>query len=999
MKKRIWGAVAFGLVLSLIVVLPLIFSGTAKTDDFVTPSFWKDFSVKGSDADCTDPYHVSVAYNPAGYVSVTFADSEGNGTCFDPYMTLTLPGSGIDCRKYPCIALLLRTNKGDKQGELRFRTDKTGAYYPCQRFTYQATGDWEVVVIRLTDPDTVLYVDESAKDFSGCYTNLRLDMFENDCANDTSYDLRAFAFYENEEDAKTLAAFVKAQQEDSKDDTEKLLEKNRSFPKGAEFTVPSMQMRMRYVSYGFDRNYQSAIDALLARGYGGIVSNVPFDKNYLKDDASFALLKDAYAYARVNGMSAWIYDEYQWPSGRAFGMVLDGHDDYEATGIQHRVKEGNGTEASYTIENAFDIFLYAAVLTDEDGMHTLDCKGQTMVSASAKGAWTLDVYVLRHAYEGEEDRSDFTKLRDVDLLNKNAVARFIQLTYEKYKAEFGNDFGYVEAFFTDEPQLGNRGKADYIVWTAGLDSDFQSLYGEQLDITAIFSGDNVRERRMRMQYYRLVAAKFKAAYTDQLTAFCQANGMYSSGHFLFEENMNDQIETYGGDFLQIVGGMGIPGADILWTDPAHLLNQNANIGNFVGLRYVASAARNAGKTRVMVEYNPAAVLTEEFSTDPISTSIGGLTLTRLLGCTDYNVINPQNNYTTEQMNRLNTYLGRMNTVLDGAHESGDLAVFYPIATVQALHNADDVHSSEGGKTSDATVLNDNFTSLCKTLLQKQLLYTVIDDASVCDAVITKDGRMVIGNGSYRVLVIAYADYISANAARKLQTFVKAGGKVVFVGSVPQYGLEEKEDADVKQIMDLLAAGDSCFFKKTGTTAINAIANAASKSLKIEKIKGFMSKALLMGDFENETQDITFVVNTTDTDGNLTLSYADGYKGEFLLYFPGSGEIRKCTDSADVVLPAYEGVFFVRVSDNTRDDAPYEETDARSDETTDVETPDGDDSTASETSAPATTVADSTSAATTDAGTRKNGCGSAVQVFAAATVAVFGAVVCFKKRKE
>ena len=35
-------------------------------------------------------------------------------------------------------------------------------------------------------------------------------------------------------------------------------------------------------------------------------------------------MKDAYAYARANGMSAWIYDEYQWPSGRAFGMVLDG---------------------------------------------------------------------------------------------------------------------------------------------------------------------------------------------------------------------------------------------------------------------------------------------------------------------------------------------------------------------------------------------------------------------------------------------------------------------------------------------------------------------------------------------------------------------------------------------------------------------------------------------------------------------------------------------------
>ena len=57
--------------------------------------------------------------------------------------------------------------------------------------------------------------------------------------------------------------------------------------------------------------------------------------------------------------------------------------------------------------------------------------------------------------------------------------------------------------------------------------------------------------------------------------------------------MNDHVETYGGDFLQFVGGMTVPGADILWVNPELLMGKH-NIGNYMGLRYVASAAKNAG---------------------------------------------------------------------------------------------------------------------------------------------------------------------------------------------------------------------------------------------------------------------------------------------------------------------------------------------------------------------------------------------------------------------
>ena len=67
--------------------------------------------------------------------------------------------------------------------------------------------------------------------------------------------------------------------------------------------------------------------------------------------------------------------------------------------------------------------------------------------------------------------------------------------------------------------------------------------------------------------------------------------------------MNDHIETYGGDLLRVIGGMTIPGVDLLWVDPAHLMSEELH-RQYRRHPLVASAAKNMGERRVMVEFNP-----------------------------------------------------------------------------------------------------------------------------------------------------------------------------------------------------------------------------------------------------------------------------------------------------------------------------------------------------------------------------------------------------------
>ncbi len=871
------------------------------------PAWLVDFSSDDAVYGCGDLHNISPGREEDG-MRLLFS---GSNTCEDPYLSLTLPSAAVDLEKEHWFAMLVKTEESGIGGELRFRSTTTGEQYPCQPFSYADTEDWQLIVVDLTDTGTMIYAPTD-RIYDGNLINLRLDPFRVDCASDISYEIRAYGLYASREDALTFGEYMNT--ENTAEKTEETTQEAAlpdvdygSFWRGEAFSRPADDTVMRWLSLGFSDNYPFIVDTLLERGYRGIISNVNFNAQYLQDDSEFALLNRVYDYAAEQNMALWIYDEYQWPSGKAFGLVLEGHPEFRATGIVHKTITGTDGNAQYMLSGK-DIAIQKAVLTDDSGTRTLET-GERDLSVPAAGKWTLDVYVQRYTYEGVENPADFTTLEHVDLLNPAAVQRFIDVTYRKYKEQLGADFDRIEAFFTDEPQLGNRGMLSYAVWTDGMEDRFYEKFGYDLDIAAVFSGFTPEEKKMRLHYYQLVSELFREAYIQQIADWCEENGTASSGHPLFEENMNDQIETYGGDFLQFVGGMTIPGADLLWVDPPHLLSDN-NIGSYMGLRYVASAAKNAGKSDVMVEWNPACVTSNtSFFSDIIGTSIGGASLTRLFGVNIFNVIDHAHSYTVAENNRLNTYIGRMNTILNGAVESGDVALFYPIATVQALHNADFDHSSTSGGNTEAVELNRQYAKLCKSLLENHVLYTVIDDESLRGAVLTEDGVMRIGNGAYRTIVLAWAQYISAEAMEVLTEFAALGGNVLFVGEIPAYTTGTNGDETVAAMANVLADGH--FYNRAGTSTVREIAALANNRLTLQDNKNIPSDALFYGDFHTDEHQITCLANSTSADGSVTVSWTDGYTGRYTVYYPGSGNIETAEGEYILTIPAYECIFVIR----------------------------------------------------------------------------------------
>ena len=308
--------------------------------DYVAPGYVVDFASPDAVGQCYDAYHLT-AVPQDGAMRLLF-DDNGGGKCDDPYLSLALP-AGVDCTVFHYMAMLVRTDKHDLRGELRFRTATTGNDYPCQPFRYQATDDWQLVVVDLTDRATMIYASAGMA-ATGVLTNIRLDMFNNDCPSDTLYEIRAYGLYDNAADAATFVHFPDAAGAETETESGPTLDYSAIW-RGEAYASPALRLRMRWLTYGFTNT--APIDSFLSAGYGGVVSNVNFTPTYLRDDREFELLAKVYDYANGLGMTTWIYDEYQWPSGKAFGQVLEGHGEYEATGVEHHRLTGNGGTAGY----------------------------------------------------------------------------------------------------------------------------------------------------------------------------------------------------------------------------------------------------------------------------------------------------------------------------------------------------------------------------------------------------------------------------------------------------------------------------------------------------------------------------------------------------------------------------------------------------------------------------------------------------------------------------
>jgi hypothetical protein len=152
------------------------------------------------------------------------------------------------------------------------------------------------------------------------------------------------------------------------------------------FRAPPPGCRMLKINHGWsgDAAARAVYVATLQRqGFGGVVTNVGFGSGYVTNPEQWSAFRAGTVLTRAAGLDLWLYDEAGYPSGRAGGLILEGHPEREARAL---------------------LATTTRVEVGADGRRNI--APQAQVSASSTDG-SGGVYAPQHAVDGNRDTHDW----------------------------------------------------------------------------------------------------------------------------------------------------------------------------------------------------------------------------------------------------------------------------------------------------------------------------------------------------------------------------------------------------------------------------------------------------------------------------------------------------------------------------------------------------------------------------------------------------------------
>jgi hypothetical protein len=816
-----------------------------------------------------------------------------------PSVEIRFADTSAKVLKYPYIAIRIRTSRRDLGGKVTCAAGY-GKSKVDGSFDYADTDDWQTVV---ADMSGALQNISDKSDRTGTWRDsVKLFPFGSSAgkvnAGETAV-VESIAFFKTADSAKAYTGLSGTDTGDNDMSGKWLYD---------SFTRPGASYRMMKLLYNFDSAYKTVADKLFeGYGYGGITTNVTFNSRYLKSDSEFKLLDDAFKYCLEKGMDQlWLYDEYQWPSGSAYGMVTEGAPEYEPYGLAKIEKSGSG-KSVYELPPEYAVIKHAVLIPDGGSAKSVGFRDRT-IDIDENGKWTLKVFATYDAWVERDSLNPWQKGRPyVNIMSRGAIAKFISLTHEKYKSELNSSFGSVEAFFTDEPSLftsnmtnpihtGGKVSVFLVPWEDTLPSEFEAMHGYSLfdHVESLYGGDSEEDFVVRVNFYETVAKLTSENYFGQIAGWCEANGTKGSGHLLLEEKLAYHVALYG-DFLKCMNRTGYAGCDLLQVSPKKIMSSETYVGSYVAIKMASSSARNTNKEHVLVEFNPEAIADDYFKADPFGTSFAGAVITRMYGADKFVMLNPQESYNSVQATALNDCVGRLNVLLEGAKMNSEVGVYYPIATVQGLMKADTVYE---GKIAD---ISEKYNRICYEMLKERYDYNYVDDEAVLSGTIN-GGKLECGRTSYSVIVMPMVRAIDPSVLDKLLEFRNAGGKLIWVDSMPEISTVAGKSKEI--INKLSAAGDPVIYVYENNGSVDALMAALDSSISYGyTVSG--DETIFTSPYVRDGRQLIVAVNSSSADKMIGFSMEGPDKYD--VYDLYTGKITEKKSGDNFVLGGYKAV--------------------------------------------------------------------------------------------
>ncbi len=530
--------------------------------------------------------------------------------------------------------------------------------------------------------------------------------------------------------------------------------------------------------------------------YGGF-GILPFGKEFLPaylSDEYFAVYGAALEQAKTLGLTLSLYDEYGFPSGSAGSRNSSDTSLFAQRWPSLTIKrldkhEGQISGPARWVQALPPGKLMAVVAMNAATMQRIDLTdavhdGQLDWQAPA-GPWKVMCFVC--VMDGDPI---------CDYLDPEAVDRFIDLTHQAYYDRFAAHFGTtIDSTFFDEPTLYRAGGR---TWTDKFNEKFRTRHGFDPGpyYPALWYDIGPETQAARNYLFGFRAELYATGFTKRIQDWCHAHGIRATGHQDQEEVVNPV--SVSGDLMKCFQHLDIPGIDKIGGDrPAERF-----------YKIVSSAAYNWDKSLVMSETYGAmgnlgwddiyAVAMEQY------TKGINLLIPHAVWYDDRKVtfkpeLSWRNPLYAKRLPEFNTYLARLNVLLQNeAAYIADVAVLYPIATLQGSHHLDGpLGYYQGG----VAVPEADYVAVGELLaVDLGRDYTFLHP-EVLESRCTLDGsQLVLPNrihpGRFRILVLPGHKTIRWSSLEKIKAFYDQGGSVVATGQLPSKSAEFGHDDDV-----------------------------------------------------------------------------------------------------------------------------------------------------------------------------------------------------------
>lgn len=521
------------------------------------------------------------------------------------------------------------------------------------------------------------------------------------------------------------------------------------------------------------------MDCFQKMGYGGAFPHprVGLATEYMSGDFLHAIRACADK-AKENGMKLWLYDEDRYPSGVAGGLVtadprfrkrrIDLRDTLPADALD---KERAVLVGAPYLVAAYDCKL--------DGDVLADCRRVNPEDAPADGFARRFCICETWATDGRFNGNTY-----VDTMNKEAIERFLDITFGGYASALGDDFGdLVPAIFTDEPHPGDKDTKSGYGWTPDFDETFAARYGfDLLDrLPELWFDRADGDAVARYRYYDHLTDRFAEAYMDTYQTRCRRLGIRFTGHFLHEDTLASQTKTTG-DMMRCYRGFDIAGIDVLKNDYLPLTAKQTQ-----------SAVRQYGQDGMMSELYGVTGWNTDFHAYKVHgdwQAALGVTLRvphlawlsmKGEGKRDYPApIGPQSPWWREYA-LIEDHFARINTALTRGKPVCRVGIIHPVESVWLLHGPHTAASYNG-----IVALDRHFGALTHFLLGNHLDFDYICEEQLPVLYRETDTGFAVGKMCYDVIIVPKCITMRATTAERLADFAARGGRVIFTDDMPTH---------------------------------------------------------------------------------------------------------------------------------------------------------------------------------------------------------------------